>query len=249
MIGILKDAVSLTYYTGLRLFNNNHHRELALVYHSLGNLSRINDPYKMNVSVSLFQQQVDFLVCSNQQNITLTFDDGFANFFAVALPLILKYNIKSILFVAVGFIDGKITYDNFFAKQVKIQPLTWEQIKKIASFGIEIGSHTLTHPNLAKLDCKTVGLEIRDSKKRIEDIIGKKVRYFAYPYGAKNSFNKQIKLIVRECGYEKAYTNIMGFNHPDTDRFELKRMRIYSDDNLFRFRLKINGAYNWVDKC
>lgn len=83
--------------------------------------------------------------------------------------------------------------------------------------------------------------------KKIEDMIGKEVKYFAYPYGSKKSFNNKIKEIVKNSGYKKAYTNIMGFNDANSDLYELRRIRIYSNDNMFRFKLKIDGAYNWVD--
>ena len=63
-----------------------------------------------------------------------------------------------------------------------------------------------------------------------------------------NTFNERIKQIVKNSGYEKAYTNIMGFNSRRSDLYELRRIRIYSTDNMFRFKIKINGAYNWVDK-
>lgn len=247
MIGFLKDTLSLWHYASSRLINPIDNNELVLVYHSVGSIDRQNDPYKTNVTPGLFKKQIEFLSSLKKKEIILTFDDGFENIYDVVFSLVLKYNMKTILFVTVGFIEGAISFDSFFKRRVDIKPLSWRQLKEMASCGLEIGSHTLTHPNLVELDNKEAYAEIADSKKKLEDKIGKEVKSFAYPYGAKNTFDNRIKEIVRDAGYKKAYTNIMGFNTENCDFYELKRMRIYSDDNIFRFKLKTGGAYNWVD--
>ena len=247
MLGLFKDIISLGYYTVSPLFNNNYTDELVLLYHSVGYISRQDDQYKLNVAPLLFERHIEFLTHLKKQNIIVTFDDGFENIFDIVFPIISRYKIKVMLFVTVGFIDGFISFSDLFNNGITMKPLNWRQIKEFSDSGIEIGSHTLTHPNLLRIDKKKAYTEIKDSKKRIEDVIGKEVKYFAYPYGSKKSFNNSIKEIVKESGYEKAYTNIMGFNTKDTDLYELKRIRIYSNDNMLRFRFKINGAYNWVD--
>lgn len=245
MKNLLKDVISFASYLFLRSFND--YDELVLVYHSVGNIGQKDDPYKLNLQPKLFKKQLEFISFSKIRNILITFDDGFANIFEHAFPLILKYNIKSMVFVATGFIDNKISFNSYFRSKININPLEWGQIREMAASGVEIGSHTLTHPNLLNLPYHKATEEINNSKKRIEDIICKKVKYFAYPYGSKTTFNNQIKQIVNDCGYERAYTNIMGFNKANTDPYELRRIRIYSDDNIFRFKMKINGAYNWVE--
>jgi len=246
MLNIAKDAISLIYYTASNIYDRNN--EVVLVYHSIDNVDDDNDHYKMNLKPDLFAKQIEFLRSVKKRGLLLTFDDGFENFFYNAFPLILKYNIKSIVFVTTDFINKRLTFDHLTGAKGKLSPLSWNQLREIANKGIDIGSHTLTHPDLSKLNNEIIHREIFESKKIIEDNIGKEVKYFAYPYGAKNTFNERIKQIVKNSGYEKAYTNIMGFNSRSSDLYELRRIRIYSTDNMFRFKIKINGAYNWVDK-
>ena len=248
MVDILKDAVSLGIYAAAKLLMHSDNKEVVLLYHSVNDTGSKNDYFKSNLAPAIFKKQLEFLAGFKKQNVIITFDDGFSNFFDIVFPLVAKYNIKAILFITSGFIDGLITREDIFSKKLSYKkPLNWSQVKEVSNAGVEIGSHSLTHLNLLKLDTRAVYAEISDSKKRIEDIIGKEVKYFAYPYGSRNTFDNRIKQIIKDSGYKKAYTNIMGFNTQDTDLYELKRIRILGNDNMFRFKLKINGAYNWID--
>lgn len=245
MLRFLKDTISVGYWLFLKIFNKREGKEIVLLYHSIEKSLSHTRSSKLNLNPDDFEQEIKLLSRIFKNKITITFDDGFENFYYSGLPIILKYGLRCILFITVDFIDRKISSTDFM--QDRVNPLNWEQVREAANAGIEIGSHTLTHRNLKGINEKDAYQEIGGSKKRIEDKIGEEVSCFAYPYGGKNSFNERTKTIVRNCGYKKAYTNIMGFNDLNTDSYELKRMRIYGDDSLPRFRLKIEGAYNWFD--
>lgn len=248
MITLLKDLISMGFYTcGGFSQNLNRDHEITLVYHAVSDMKVQDDLYKINVHPQLFAQHLELMSKVKIAKMVLTFDDGFENFFSNAFVSILRYNIKTALFISTDFIEGKISFDHLFGKNSRLKPLTWQQLRKIADSGIEIGSHTISHKNLADINMREAHREITDSKKIIEDKIGKAVKYFAYPYGSKLSFNKRIKEAVMAAGYEKAFVNIMGFNHVDSDQYELKRIRIYNNDNMPRFRMKIAGAYSWID--
>lgn len=245
MKDIFKDLISFIFYAVS--FLSPPHGDVVLVYHSVGKINPQDDFYKTNVNPELFQRQMQLVSRMKNRNITVTFDDGFAAIFEYAIPVILRYNIKTIVFVTTGFIDGKISFNHLFRGKVKPGPLSWKQIREMADSGMGIGAHTITHPNLAELDREAALKEIKESKERIEEETGRPVQYFAYPFGPKSSFNKEVKGLVRESGYERAYTNILGFNNTNSDPYELRRIRIYSNDNMLRFRMKLRGACNWVD--
>ncbi|MDP3787239.1 MAG: polysaccharide deacetylase family protein [Candidatus Omnitrophota bacterium] len=242
----MKDLISIFFY--ILSFLIPQSKESVLLYHSISGMNSKQDSFNLNISTELFKKHMAYLAGLRQKReFLVTFDDGFENFFTNAYPVLLRYNIKSILFIAVDFVDKKISLSDFCPANVEIRPLSWEQIKEISNNGIEIGSHSLSHPDLLAVDSNTAKSEIAGSKERTEAIIGKKIKYFAYPYGSKRSYNSAIKKIVKESGYEKAYSNIMGFNTKDTDPYDLRRIRIYTNDNMFRFKMKTRGAYNWVD--
>lgn len=249
MIDIIKDSISLLRYAALNL--SARKREIVLVYHSVEDIKPEKDPYKMNVTPFLFEKQVSYLsdLCIRKGwDITVTFDDGFGNFFRNAFPVILRYNIKAIVFVTTDFIDGRSSFDDLFDRGVNAGPLSWEQIREISDAGVEIGSHAVTHSNLKGMDTRELKRQVSDSKKRIEDMTGRKAVYFAYPYGTRRSFDENAKEILKSAGYKKAWTNVMGFNAKESDPYELRRIRVYGQDNIFRFRMKVQGAYNWVDR-
>lgn len=247
MLEFTKDIISLFFYIFSFFLPQN--RDFVLLYHSVSDMNAKNDPLRLNIQPKLFEKQMAYLSkLQKDSRVLVAFDDGFENFFSNAFFTILKYNIKSIIFVTAGFIDGEISFNRLFNGGIRLGPLTWEQLKRIADFGVEVGSHALSHRNLAALDDRELYREIADSKKIIENKIGREVKYFAYPYGARNAFNGRVIQFVRDSGYQAAYTNIMGFNTAgSTDIYRLNRIRIYSNDNMFRFKMKIRGSYNWVD--
>lgn len=247
MLQIIKDVISLFFYVVSFLCPQN--KEAVLVYHCVSVLESKGDPFKLSIHPKLFEKQMVYLAkLQKKRPVLVTFDDGFENFFSNAFSLVLRYNFRVSLFVSTDFINGNISFDHLFSGKTKLNPLTWAQLKEISDSGIEIGSHTITHPNLATLNDKELYRQIADSKKIIEERIGREVKCFAYPYGAKRTFNRRTIQIVRESGYKEAYTNIMGFNTNSADAYNLKRIRIYSNDNMFRFKMKLSGAYNWVDR-
>lgn len=124
------------------------------------------------------------------KTIVLTFDDGYASFYYKVFPLLKKYGIKATVFIVTCDV-GKKGY------------MTWEQLKEIADSGlVEIGSHSVTHQNLAKMDEKTIMEELKKSKEEIEKRIGKKVKVFAWPYG---EAPQNAEELVKKAGYEGAF--------------------------------------------
>lgn len=243
---LLKDLISSVYYAGFGIFHRND--DLVVVYHSVSQMNPENDIFKMNVSTDLFKLQIGHLAgLQAGRNVTLTFDDGFESFYEVAFPIAAKSGIKTILFITTGFIGQKVSFNYLFRNKQILKPLSWSQVKEISDAGIEIGSHAVTHATLSEIDEKSAEREIADSKKIIEDHIGKPVKCFAYPTGSRHTVTPRLKELIQKSGYTEAYTNIMGFNNSESDVYALRRMRIYNTDTMPRFKMKVKGAYDWVD--
>jgi len=116
--------------------------------------------------------------------------------------------------------------------------LSWDKIREMAKNNISFGSHTMTHPILTRVSLGTAGKEIFESKRIIEEKIGKPVITFAYPNGEAMDFNAQIKNLVKEAGYKVACTTIYGSNNCDTDPYELRRVYT-SEQNIIKFAWRI----------
>lgn len=117
--------------------------------------------------------------------------------------------------------------------------LTSEMIVDLASHGIEIGAHTVSHPILKSLDDIDSLREISQSKADLEKILGKPVRYFAYPNGKVGvDFDERHVAMVRDAGFEAAFTTAIGTFGYKHDRYQLPRSRPW-DATPLRFGLRL----------
>lgn len=104
---------------------------------------------------------------------------------------------------------------------------------------IEIGAHTVTHPNLAALAPPAQEGEIRRSKAHLEEILGHPISGFAYPFGRRCDYTQQTAALVRSSGFEYACSNFGGLATPATDRYQLPRMQVHDwAGDEFERRLK-----------
>lgn len=132
----------------------------------------------------------------------LTFDDGFADFYDTALPLLTEYGLTATVFPVAGFVGSESVWDVF----PKRHHLTAPQLREIAKKGHEIGSHTSSHPDLTLCSPKALDRELHDSKARLEDILGKPVTSLSFPCGR---WDRRVWEAAREVGFTAAtiYTN------------------------------------------
>ncbi|MGA7685570.1 MAG: polysaccharide deacetylase family protein [Terriglobales bacterium] len=105
--------------------------------------------------------------------------------------------------------------------------LSTDDIRRLAENGVEIGSHTITHPILAMLQTESARREIADSKSALEQVLGRPVQTFAYPFGAPGfDFKPRDEALVRESGYALAFAVEGGFVTRASKRFALPRVGI-----------------------
>jgi len=109
------------------------------------------------------------------------------------------------------------------------QPLTWDDVRSLARGGIEIGSHTVTHPILSTIGADAQRSEIADSRRRIAEEVGREPRFFAYPNGGTSDFDLDTVRILKECGFEAACSTVQGPNVPGCDVFRLQRIGVGAD--------------------
>ncbi len=101
-------------------------------------------------------------------------------------------------------------------------------VRALAAAGMEIGSHTDSHPILAKLDDLTARIEIERSRDRLASIVGRPITSFAYPNGRPGKdYTKRDVELVRSCGFERAVSTSWGAAAPRDDRFQLPRLGLH----------------------
>lgn len=124
--------------------------------------------------------------------IMFTFDDTDLDQFTVAAPELKKYGFKAVYFIMTVSIGrmGKVKYMNS------------EQIKQLSDEGNVIGSHTYDHKNVKKYQAEDWVTQIDKPTKRLEEITGKKIEYFAYPFGL---WNKEAIPELKKRGFKSAF--------------------------------------------
>ena len=168
----------------------------------------------------------------------ITFDDGYRDNYKNAFPILKQYDIKATIFLTVDYI-GK--HEPFYWDKTRFSdiadddyPLNWDEIYEMKDYGIEFGSHTLTHPELTDIGLDDVREQIYESKKILDRQLSQDTVSFCYPRG---SLNNEICQIVKQAGYQLAVVTPPRYGIEESN-FTLKRIGLYSTDSFFFFRLK-----------
>ncbi len=150
--------------------------------------------------------------------IVITFDDGYHDVFTNAYPLLKEYE-----FVATFFI---IT---LLADEGREEYLSWAEIKALHAAGMEIGSHTYTHPDLRAQPYDYVVWQVLGSKEAIEARIKEPVRLFSYPSGR---YDQQVVEVLKSTSYWGAVAIGQGVHQSSDRTFELQRIRVRGSYDL-----------------
>lgn len=178
--------------------------------------------------------------------VAITFDDGYADNLHNALPTLQKYRAKATVYVVVDRHDRdwstyKKAHHNSgeLAREAKLSDA--ELVELVASGCIEIGSHTLTHCNLATTLEADKRHELNASQQRLREQTGQAIMSFAYPFGI---YSADDVALASEVGYATAVTTVEGIDarEPTPNPLDLKRIKVSGKDNLLAFAMRIRGG-------
>ncbi len=118
--------------------------------------------------------------------------------------------------------------------------LSWDQVKTMCRNYLKFGAHTATHPILSRMSADEAWHEIIESKWRIEEMLGQKVRHFAYPNGELGDFTEEHEKLVAKAGFDSACSAILGLNDYQSNRYALHRVYA-SEEPLSNFASRLVG--------
>lgn len=177
----------------------------------------------------------------DRKYIILTFDDGYKDNYDLAFPILKEFNFKATIFLM-----GSLTYNEWDVKaggEKEFPLMSVEMIKEMQDYGIEFGAHTFNHPKLNTLSNEEIEHQIVDVKKPLEEKIGKEIITFAYPYGILNDYAKEM---AKKAGYTFALATDSGSVCLSDDLYQIRRIAIFPNTNLFSFKRKVAGNYNFI---
>lgn len=228
----------------------------VLMYHRVARLDAFD---QLTVTPERFEQQMSMLASRRQvvglidglralragtlngPAVAVTFDDGYLDNLVEAAPILQRHRIAATVFVTTRFCDQTASHPRYAAGGPRLH-LDWDEVSQLASLpGMEIGSHTVSHPYLPRLSAAEARQEIEASRQRIGERIGRQVRAFCYPSG---DVGEREALLAREAGYEAAVSVCPGLNRPGFDPMLVRRTEVTQRDDERAFALKLDGAFD-----
>lgn len=186
---------------------------------------------------------LDAATSSADRTFAVTFDDGYRSVLLEGLPVLERLGVPGTLFPNIAYLDSEELkvgpalqpwLDSHHRHE--LESLTWDEVRTLAGKGWEIGSHTLTHPYLTRTSDEELERELVESKRRLEQELGRTCETLAYPSG---DHDERVVAAAAGAGYRFAATLPRRF--PATPRpLVWPRISISRDDTMLRFRFKVS---------
>jgi len=175
--------------------------------------------------------------------VALTFDDGYASVVDTAWPLLRERGLPATLFVVSGCLttDLRFAWDQHEPAHDRLRLARPDELLDAAASGLDIGSHTATHPWLPRLDADDLKRELVDSRTALAELLGRPVTSLAYPTGG---WNPVVRAAAADAGYRLAITVDRGLNTRRTPHLSLRRAFVPTDPA--DLKLLLDGAYTML---
>ena len=244
----LRRSLKLGLAGGSRLFSAGRPAAGAtlLIYHRVGG----GTPDERDLPTAEFEAQVEELTRhrvvpldaaldaldagDDTPTVVLTFDDGFADVYTTAYPLLREAGLPFTLYLTTAYLGGTMHWPGS-TSQHPGPALTWAQLEELAADPlVTIGNHTHTHARPEALTAE----ELDRCSELLEDHLGVTPQHYCFTWGV--PVPDAVPLL--EARFRSAATGIAGRNQPATDRLRLHRVPVRGTDPLPFFRAKLRGG-------
>jgi peptidoglycan/xylan/chitin deacetylase (PgdA/CDA1 family) len=215
-------------------------RAAVLVYHHLGSLRPDASQAERNVTTApaAFAAHMailadeghavirysDLIRCMDGETtlpdraVAITFDDGVMTQFTRALPVLEEHGFTATFFVVTDYVGGGPIL------------MSWDNLRALEAKGMDVASHTRSHPWLTHMDAASLSDELTASKRRLETELGHPVEHLAYPFGA---FDDGVRAAAAAAGYRSARSIRQGTDHGAADRYAVRIVGVTDSQNHF----------------
>jgi peptidoglycan/xylan/chitin deacetylase (PgdA/CDA1 family) len=173
--------------------------------------------------------------------VVITFDDGYADNYEWAAPILEHFRLAATFFVTAGLIGTSRPFPHDARFPHHFRTLTWEEVEGLAARGFAVGSHGMTHANLARCTLEEARREIVGSRDLIQHRLGAPVTCFAYPFGGRDDVTPVVISEMRAAGYEVVASAYGGVNLDRLDPSNVVRIGVSDAYDTWSLRAEIEG--------
>lgn len=180
--------------------------------------------------------------------VLITFDDGYRDNLQNAAPILQSYGYPAVVFVPIGYLDSvrPLPHEEHLVARGILNPtLGWSELAELEAAGIQVESHGISHRPLANLEIDEAAREITLSKLRLEERLGRTVRAFAFVKGSEADYRPVHLSLLKQAGYEVAFTSVSGSNGRRADPLQLHRYNVEPYPTR-TFELVLSGACDLI---
>jgi peptidoglycan/xylan/chitin deacetylase (PgdA/CDA1 family) len=221
-----------------------------LMYHHIGTLSADagSDWYSTTVTPEAFDEQMAYLAYHGyntvkvmdlvdategrkalpQNPVVITFDDGWIDDYVSAFPVLQQYGMIASFFIPASWIGN-----------LGDSTMSWAQIEELSRAGMEIGSHSMTHPYLTQSEPDVLTWELEGSKALLEEHTVGPVEVLAYPFGL---YDDNVMAQTQAAGYRAALTVEEGLFDISDNLLQMPRLNVPYGGDLDTFKALLRAA-------
>jgi peptidoglycan/xylan/chitin deacetylase (PgdA/CDA1 family) len=252
---IIKIALSSVVWTtgalrdfGMSLMNRPRPaRAVVLYYHAVNADERARFAVQMDMlkrcALPVSADGRDVLK-SGERYVAVTFDDGFVSVMDHARPELESRHIPWTFFVPTGSWGQRPSWVDEEGVRSYLQTVvTTDQLRRLGDTpSVTIGAHSVTHPDFLTLDDGHASRELEQSKIELEQLLGRDVTLFSFPYGRCEA---HLVEKAKAVGYQRVFTISPSWAFETADEFVTGRVAVEPSDWRIEFWLKVRGAYRW----
>jgi peptidoglycan/xylan/chitin deacetylase (PgdA/CDA1 family) len=182
------------------------------------------------------------------RTVAITFDDGYLDNFVEAAPILAEHDLHATFFCAADLIGSNTVLPWDEPLRGRVPWMTWDQVRQLQDQGFEIGSHTLSHCDLGQVRGAEAKRELVESKRKLEERLGRAVPLFAYPFGGPANLLEENLQLVREAGYTACCSAHGGLVLPASDPFRIHRVPVnnwFQTVSSLEFEMRSGAFWRW----